>query len=448
VEQNAGDPDKQGRLSVAVAQKKSEPGEWGVTSVAARAGEHHRKTERPAGMHIAYLINQYPKVSHTFIRREILAAESLGVRITRIALRGWDAEVVDEKDRAELGRTNYVLKNGLAPLIAAVGRTAMARPKPFLAALRAAVAMSRKSVRPLPYHLVYLAHACYIVGLLRENGVSHIHAHFGTNTAEVAMLIRILGGPSYSFTVHGADEIDDVKNLGLSKKIAAAKFVVAISSYTRSQLIRYLPPREWEKIKVIHCGLEAEFFEESGSRVQSNQQFLCVGRFSREKAHLVLLNAFARLLEVYPDASLVLAGDGELRPQIESKIEELGIGRQVRITGWISSGQVREEILASRVLVLPSFQEGLPVVIMEAMALKRPVISTYIAGIPELVVPEATGWLVPAGDSEELSRAMAVALAAPVDELERMGAVARQRVLARHHIDSEVAKLIYEFGAP
>lgn len=418
----------------------------GEASVAAvdRAPESRREFE---GLHVAYLINQYPKVSHTFIRREIRALERLGATVERIAIRGWDSEVVDPEDREERERTRYLLKDGLRPLLGAVLGTLTDRPRELLSALKAALAMSRRSVRPLPYHLVYLAHACRIRSWLAELGVTHLHAHFGTNTAEIALLVRLLGGPPYSFTAHGADEADNAPQLALDRKVAGAKFAVGISAYTRSQLLRHVAPEDWPKVTVVHCGLEPSFFDGDRPPLPDMPVFVCIGRFSGEKGHLILLEAFAEVVARRPDCRLVLAGDGDLRPMIEARIAELGISDHVRITGWISSGQVRDEILAGRVLVQPSFQEGLPVVIMEAMALERPVISTYVAGIPELVVPGDNGWLVPSGSIPELAAAMEAAASTSRDDLARMGAAARQRSLARHSIDTESAKLARHFAA-
>ena len=400
-----------------------------------------------AGLRVAYLVNQYPKVSHSFIRREIHALERLGVVVERLAIRGWDAEVVDPADRAERGRTRYLLEGGLGPLFSAAMGTLLRRPGVFLRALGAAVAMSRRSVRPLPFHLVYLAYACRVRSWLEAANVAHLHAHFGTNGAEIALLVRMLGGPAYSFTAHGADEADNARRLALDRKVAGAKFAVAISAYTRSQLLRHIPHEHWPKVKVVHCGLEAPYFGGDTRPLPEACTFVSIGRFSGEKGHLILLEAFARLLARRPDCRLVLAGDGDLRPLIEARIAALDIGGHVRITGWIASADVREEILAARVLVQPSFQEGLPVVIMEAMALGRPVIATFVAGIPELVRPGENGWLVPAGSEQELAEAMEAAVVTSGEELARMGAAARRRALARHSIDTEALKLARLFAA-
>lgn len=393
-------------------------------------------------MRIAYLTNQYPKVSHTFIRREILEMERQGVEVERFAFRGWDAEVVDPQDKTEQSKTRYTLHAGMLSLLKELARQATATPGPFWRAFKAALSLSRNSMRPWPYHLIYLAHACQIRHWLKETPVSHLHAHFGTNSAEVALLLRLLGGPEYSFTIHGMDEADNAPKLGFEHKVRGALFVATISAYTRSQLMRHVPPDLWDKLKVIHCGLEPSAFEGcSPADPASAPVFLCIGRLSPEKGHLVLLPAFKEVLSHHPKAQLVLAGDGDMRAQIETEIKVLGLSQAVRITGWISSEQVIQELHACHALVQPSFIEGLPVVIMEAMAQARPVISTYIAGIPELVQDGVTGRLVPAGDSEALAEAMCDMLATPPDALADMGELGRERARARHSIESEVAKL-------
>ncbi|NWG87684.1 MAG: glycosyltransferase [Hydrogenophilaceae bacterium] len=397
-------------------------------------------------MRIAYFINQYPKVSHSFIRREILALERQGVEVQRIALRGWDAEVVDEEDKAEQARTRYILRQGGWALAASAFRALLFSPGRFFAALSLALRMGRRADRPLPFHLVYLAEACRMLFWLRECGASHLHAHFGTNSAEVAMLTHALGGPPYSFTVHGPEEFDKPQFIGLNEKIRRAAFVVAISSYGRSQLYRWVGHEHWQKIQVAHCGLERAFHEVVPVPAPDAPRLVCVGRLCEQKGQLLLVEAASRLAEKGIDFELVLAGDGEMRGEVEALIARHRIEDHVRITGWISAGRVREEILAARGLVLPSFAEGLPVVIMEAMALRRPVLSTYVAGIPELVRDGEEGLLFPAGSVHELARALESFLNKPAVELERMGEAGYRRVIERHDIDTEAAKLAELFG--
>jgi len=398
-------------------------------------------------MRIAYFINQYPKVSHSFIRREILALERQGIEVQRIALRGWDGELHDNDDIAERSKTRYVLEDGVKGLLKPLLEVLRAQPRRFFSALWLALGMGRRADRSWPYHLIYLAEACRVVQWLQAFGAEHVHAHFGTNSTEVVMLANALGGPHYSFTVHGPEEFDKPQFLHIGEKVRRAAFVAAVSSYGRSQLYRWVAHAHWDKVKVVHCGLEAAFHAGPPVPVPAVPRLVCVGRLCEQKGQLLLLEAAQKLAALGTAFELVLAGDGEMRAEIETLIARHGLQGQVRITGWISSGQVREELLAARALVLPSFAEGLPVVIMEAMALRRPVLTTYVAGIPELVRPGENGWLFPAGAVEELAAAMADCLGQPDEVLQRMGDAAHQRVLERHDIDTEAAKLASYFRA-
>jgi glycosyltransferase involved in cell wall biosynthesis len=395
---------------------------------------------------LAYFVNQYPKVSHSFIRREILALERQGCEVQRIALRGWAEPLPDLADQSERDQTRYVFRQGIAPLVLSLLAACARSPLKFLQALALACRMSRNSDRPLPYHLAYLAEACRIIPWLRDFGAQHLHAHFGSNSTEVAMLATALGGPPYSFTVHGPGEFR--QPVGLAEKIRRASFVVAISSFGRSQLYLHTCYSDWPKVKVIHCGLERSFYESAATPLGPRPKLVCVGRLCEDKGQLLLIEAAARLNAKDVPFELVLAGDGPMRAEIEAFIERYGLQQRVRITGWLSSSQVREEILASRALVLPSFAEGLPVVLMEAMALRRPVLTTYIAGIPELVRHGRDGWLFPAGSIEALARAMEDCLAKSPEELQAMGEAAHDRVVARHSVEIEAAKLVQLFHAP
>jgi colanic acid/amylovoran biosynthesis glycosyltransferase len=394
---------------------------------------------------VAYLINQYPQVSHSFIRREILALERAGLKVTRLALRGWDSDLVDEEDILEHSRTRFVLRDGAFPLVIAFLAAAIGRPARFWKSLRLTWRMARRADRPLIVHLIYLAEACRILPWLEAARIQHLHAHFGTNSAEVAMLAHALGGPRWSFTVHGPEEFDKPEFIGLAEKIRQCTFVVAISSYGRSQLFRLVHHSLWPKVQVVHCGLEPKYFEAATNAFPSAPRLVCVGRLSEQKGQLLLLEAVRRLRKKGTILELVLAGDGEMRAEIEQFIAGNKLESFVRITGWISGQQVRDEIGAARALVLPSFAEGLPVVIMEAMALKRPIISTFIAGIPELVKSGEHGWLIPAGDVDELVKVLQTCLDAQVQDLTVMGQAAHARVFARHHIDVEASRLAQLF---
>ena len=394
---------------------------------------------------IAYFINQYPKVSHTFIRREILALEHLGIEVDRLAIRGWDAEIADEVDREEQAKTTYLLRSGIGPLFASAAVLLLKRPVRWLSALGLAARIGLRQGR-LAYRLVYFLEACHAARWLGTHGTTHIHAHFGTNSAEVAMLASSLGGIPFSFTVHGPEEFDDPASLGLRRKVRRSAFVVAVSSYGRSQLLRWIEPKDSSKVHVVHCGIDREFLETDACPIPETPRLVCVGRLCAQKAQLLLLEAAKKLALKGVPFELVLAGDGELRPAITSFIQKHGLERRVRVTGWIDSAEVRRQILSSRALVLPSLAEGLPIVIMEAMALRRPVLSTWVAGIPELVQHGSTGWLVPPGDIEELVTGMERVLTTPTEELQAMGDAGYARVMGRHAGDAAAAQLMELFA--
>jgi len=388
---------------------------------------------------IAYFVNQYPKVSHSFIRREILELERQGFEVQRLAIHGWDEPLPDIADQRERDQTLYVLRHGILGLALPVLRTLFTSPLRLLLALRTAVRLSRESDRPFPYHFAYIAEACRIVPWMREFGACRVHAHFGNNSTEVVLLAHILGGPPYSFTIHGPGEFS--QPVGLTEKIRGSSFVVAVSSFGRSQLLLRASQEDWRKITVIRCGLETAFFDVPPHPVTTVPRLVCIGRLCAEKGQVLLIEAAARIVGAGVPLELVLAGDGPMRSELERQIAKHGLGPHVQITGWVSGDRVREELLAARALVLPSFAEGLPVVLMEAMALRRPVLATYIAGIPELVEPGRSGWLVPAGSVDELVAAMQECLALPPAVIREMGDAGHDRIIARHLIKSEVSKL-------
>lgn len=398
-------------------------------------------------MRVAYLINQYPNISHSFIRREIQALERLGLKIDRIAIRGWGDRKADELDAAERLLTRYVLKDGSKALLVSCFRVLIRRPVRLLVALRRAWTMSRRAERPLLVHLIYLAEACRIVQWLERDGVDHLHAHFGTNSAEVALLAHELGGPPWSFTVHGPEEFDKAPLIHMPEKLRRCAFVVPVSSYGRSQLFRMLDRDSWHKVHVVHCGLEASFFASQPPPPVTARRLVCVGRLCEQKGQLLLLEAAWRLMKRGVEFELVIVGDGEMRSDVDAFIARHGLQERVKVTGWLFNEAVVEQIREARALVLPSFAEGLPVVLMEAMALGRPVITTFVAGIPELVESGTNGWLVPAGDVEALADAMQDCLETSFEKLAAMGAAARERVAARHDVECEAARLAQLFRA-
>lgn len=396
-------------------------------------------------MKVAYLVNQYPKVSHTFIRREIQALEARGVSVERYSVRPSPDRLVDPDDAAEERRTRTVLQLRPQEVIRQVLATLAKNPGRFARALRLATQLGWNSDRGLLRHAAYLAEACVILGWVRADQVEHLHAHFGTNSAAVAMLCHELGGPTYSFTAHGPEEFDKPAALGLGEKIRRAKLVFGVSSFGRSQLFRHCRFEDWQKIHVVRCGLDRAFIQREPTPVPAAPRLVCVGRLSEQKGQALLVRAAAQLRAEGRSFELWLVGDGELRASLTEMIREHGLEGTVHITGWASGEEVIAQVERARALVLPSFAEGLPVVIMEALALARPVVTTYVAGIPELVEPGRCGWLVPAGSVEHLVQALREVLDASPEQLRALGEEGRRRVLAQHdlgHIAEQLADLL------
>lgn len=398
-------------------------------------------------MRVAYLTNQYPKVSHTFIRREIAAIEERGFEVERFSIRPTPDRLVDPLDLAEQNRTHVLLDKGIPALLLRALGVALFRPVRFWRALALAWRLGLRSERGLLNNLAYLMVACTVFREMTRRGCSHIHVHFGTNPTAVAMLARVLGGPPYSFTVHGPEEFDKPWAISLPDKIERAAFVAAISSFGRSQLYRQCGHEHWPKILVARCGVDEGYLESEPAPILDTNQIVCVGRLCEQKGQLLLIEAAARLRDLGEEFRLVLVGDGEMRNEVEDAIRRAGLDDHVTITGWASGDEVNAHLRESRALVLPSFAEGLPVVIMEALALGRPVLTTYIAGIPELVEPDACGWLVPAGSVDALVTAMVEVLHTPLDALHRMGREGRARVVARHDTSTAVAPLAARFAS-
>lgn len=392
-------------------------------------------------MKLAYVLNTYPQPSHSFIRRELAALEAEGVAVTRLAMRRSDVALVDPLDKAEAARCEYVLDAGGLRLLGGLIGTFLHHPGRFLSALRLAMRSGRASPLGRMRHLIYLAEAAHVARRCGAIGVAHVHAHFGTNAATVAMLSHALGGPGYSFTVHGPEEFDAPRALSLPDKIARAAFTVAVSQFGRSQLCRWVEYAHWDRLKVVHCGIEPGKFQEVAALPDGPLRLVSIGRFSEQKGQMGLLEAMAQL-PADMDVHLTLVGDGEMRADLERAIARLGLSARITLTGWLAEAEVLAALDAAHVMVLPSFAEGLPMVIMEAMAAGRPVLATYVAGIPELVLAGETGWLVPAGDVSALTQAICDVAAMPVGDLAAMGQAGRARVLARHDAAREAAKLL------
>lgn len=391
-------------------------------------------------MRIAYFTNQYPAPSHTFIQREIVALEARGHDLHRYAIRHSLTPLVDPDDILEAGKTRHVSRVGFVGLAVHILGSVLRHPLGMLRAISHAKMYADAAGRTYFIHLAYLLEAAILADWCRRDRIEHLHVHFGTNPSTIAALAHQISGIKFSFTAHGADEFDRPIGWGLGHKMRAASFTVAVCSFGRGQMMRWARPEDWTKIHVVHCGIDNRYMADETHELSTEKRLLCVGRLSIEKGHIPLLEAARILRSEGHEFELIFAGDGPLRNHLEQEVKRLALSDVVKFLGTISQQDVRKEMLRARAFVLPSFAEGLPVVLMETMALKRAAISTYVAGIPELVRPD-NGWLIPAGDAYALSRVMIEALSAGDSELRQKGEVGRRRVLERHNIQTSAVQL-------
>ena len=391
---------------------------------------------------IAFMTSVYARAGDWFIRGEVAQMRALGFTVHTFSIRRPEPhELVSEEVRREHAATEYVLEAGVARLSMAWLRTVLRSPRRALAAARLAIRIGTPGLKGRLWPLAYLLEAAYLAERLRVKRVEHLHNHIAEGSASVAMLASALSGIPFSMTIHGPSEFDRPTLIALDEKIRRAAFTVSVSEYGRSQLYRWSDPADWPRIHVIHSGLHRSFLDAGATPIPEARRLVCVGRLAEQKGLLLLVEATRRLTAEGLSFELVLVGDGPLRRTIEGLVERHDLRAHIRLAGRQGADAVRQEILRSRVMVVPSFAEGLPMVLMEALALGRPVISTYVAGIPELVTPGVCGWLVPAGSVEALTDAMREALSAPAHDLERLGRAGAARA-ARHHDGAvEAAKL-------
>lgn len=391
---------------------------------------------------IAYLTSVYPRATDTFVRNEVLRLRELGWTVHTFAVRRAESsQIVGEEVRREASTTTYIISDHLWATPLAVLRALLRSPRRFVRAVRLAWRTHPRGLRGSLWQLAYFGEAAFLAGELRRAGVRHLHNHIGESSATVAMLASELGGVPFSLTIHGPYDFQAPAHWALGEKLSRASFTVCISEFTRSQCMIHAPLVAWDRLHVVRCGPDPAFLETEPPPLPSRPRMVWVGRICEEKGVPVLVEAAARLADEGVEFELALVGDGPLRRRIQAQIAARGIAKRLSITGWLDGAGVRAQMAAARVVVMPSFAEGLPVVLMEALALGRPVVTTFVAGIPELVQPGRNGWLVPPGSVDALADAMRDALQSPLERLARMGNAGREDVRRQHDPRVEIARL-------
>jgi len=405
-------------------------------------------------MRTAYLCSRYPYISHTFVLREVEALRTLGADITTFSVRRTSREhLLAVADRQAAATTYALLPARPVHLLGAAGRAIATRPRRTFAALARAVRLAPSGVRGLLWQLFYLGEALILWDRCRLAGIRHIHSHFANNAADIALLAAVLGGSDWrwSFTMHGSTELADVGRHRLQKKVELAQFVVCTSDFGRSQLMRLVGPEHWKKLHTIHCAVDPERFRVAPRERAPDAplQVMTVARLTASKGILLLIEAVARLVADGVDAQLTILGDGPEREAIASRARALGLDDRVILAGFVGQDEILDWYASADVFCLPSFAEGIPVVLMEAMAAELPVISTRIMGIPELVEHEVNGLLVTPTRVDELVGALA-RLAADPEDRRRMGAEGRKTIessFASGVVALELHALIEGLGA-
>ncbi len=398
------------------------------------------------GVRVAYLTGNYPAVSHTFIAREIEALRKLGVEVVTFSLHRPDpGELLSDDDRREATATRNVQPPDWREVIAAHAAGLVRHPVRYLRTLATAQRLSPSGLRSRLWHLFYFAEAILIWRWLRQADVRHLHVHFANAASMVALLYaRFAGadGASYSFTMHGPTEFDEIERFRLREKVAAAGFVACISDYARAQLMRVSDPDDWERLEIVHCGVDTtEWAPAEAPRNGADLRLLTVARLAPDKGLRLLLGAMGRLAGEGLEVTLEIVGDGPDRAALEALSEDLGLGDRVRFAGAIGRDRIQERYRAADAFCLSSFAEGVPVVLMEAMALERPVIAPRVMGIPELVEDGVSGLLVPPGNVDAL--AAAIRRLAQTDSAGRadLGAAGRKRVLDQYELADSAQRL-------
>ncbi|WP_417205750.1 glycosyltransferase family 4 protein [Antarctobacter sp.] len=404
---------------------------------------------------LAYLTGEYPRASDTFIQREVAALRALGHEVKTCSIRTTGAEhLVGPEQRAEHANTFKVLEAAKRPatLIRAHLRW-MRKPRRYLSALKLAWTTAPKGLRGRLYNLIYFLEAGVLAAHLVDNEVDHLHNHIAKASCTVAMLASELADVPFSFTIHGPDIFFEPHHWRIDEKAARAAFVACISDFCRSQLMCFADQAHWHRFHIVHCGVEPDRYTPADHETEKwVTELVFVGRLAGVKGVPLLLDAMRRLLQPPvtddpqrafddpPAIHLTIVGDGPDRAALEQQAE----GLPVTFTGYRSQSEVAEILSKADLFVLPSFAEGLPVVLMEAMAAGVPVITTRIAGVPELVTHGHNGLLVPPGNATALRAAIETLVSDP-DLRSKMGAAGRETVKADFDIATEAKKLSWLF---
>lgn len=356
-------------------------------------------------------------------------------------------------DREEWRATDALLPPRPSRFLGAHVRAMTRGARAYVSTLRRALSLSSPGARGRLLPLSWFVEAITLWDTLRQRGIRHIHAHLGGTAPMVAMLVVEFGnacpaeaGPwSWSQTVHGSKEFYEVHRERLDARAASASFTVCVSDYTRSQVMAFVPEELWHKLIVVRCGVDVREFVRRSPRSGDYPHILTVGRVDAMKGTMMLLRALVVLREDGLRPILTIVGDGPSKDKAVAMANRLGLGDQVRWKGAVGQDRIRAFYADADVFCLPSFAEGVPIVLMEAMAMEVPVVANAITGIVELVEDGTSGFLVRPGRVDSLVEGLGRLLQDP-DLRVAMGRAGRAKIVAEYNLLRNTETLAQLFG--
>lgn len=398
------------------------------------------------GNKIAYIVSRFPHLPETFILREMIHVEKFGWQVELYPLIIQRQPVVHEEAQSWVARAHAVPWFSLDLLKANISRL-FTRPAQYVSLLWRVVRENMQSPKFLVRALLLFPRAVWMADRFQQQGITHIHAHYATHPALVAWLINQLTGITYSVTVHAHDIF--VEKPMLATKLQGSDFVSSISEFNRKYLADLLGSWVNEKTKIVRCGIEPSYYRVT-KQVQPDAskrlEIISVGSLQPYKGHIYLVKACAMLLARGIPFRCRIIGGGDLRPLLERTIQENHLEDHVKLLGPRTQDEVSRFLQTANCYVQPSVvtstgkMEGIPVALMEAMASRVPVIATAISGVPELVRPGETGWLVPPEDVEALANALSDVYKNPAEAAHRAD-LGQKWVLEEFELSSNVRKL-------
>jgi colanic acid/amylovoran biosynthesis glycosyltransferase len=396
---------------------------------------------------LVYLLSQYPAVSHTFLLNEIRELRKLGITIEVASINRPDRPFssMPGGEQQETEKTFYIKSAGVAWAVWIATKTLISRPRVFARGLLAALRLSRWDLTATVFSLFYFTEALILGDWMRARGHHQLHIHFCGPVATVGLIASVAWGFPYSLTVHGPDEFYDTEKFYLREKVEHAKFILCISDFCRSQLMRVSCPAHWDKMHVVRLGVDPQlFFPSQQDREREGLlEILCVGRLVPSKGQLILLRACGLLLAQGHSLRVRLVGAGPTRDSLEAFAAQKQI--PVVFEGAKNHEETRRLLGQADIFALASFAEGVPVALMEAMSMEIPCVSTRVAGIPELIRDGIDGLLVPASSAD----ALALAILQLIDDpplRRKLGASGRRRISELYNLSQNALSLAHIFN--